>query len=403
MSDSKYVIRRSSIPGGLWKDRKPRLKTLDVELTERCNNNCIHCNINLPRGDPDARSREMVTETLSKILTEAADLGCLKVRFTGGEPLIRPDFAELYHYARKLGLRVLIFTNATLITPELADLWGEIPPLERIEVTIYGMSARSCDAVTGIKGSYRAMMHGINLLLERNVPFAPKWVSLPQNAAEEDDYSAWAASIPGMNDTPLKTVVLDLRGRRDSEVKNSLINKLRWSPEEVIRRYNLDDGDAVSEAYAFCQRFAGARGDRLFTCGAGEGTGCVDAYGNFQLCMLLRHPETVYDLSKGSLEDALMNFFPEVRRKTATDPDYMRHCARCLLKGLCDQCPAKSWMEHGTLDTPVEYLCRIAHIYAERIGLLAEGEKGWEVENQRERLKVKPILTHRRGIITKRK
>ncbi len=393
MSDSRYVIRRSSIPGGLWKDRKPRLKTLDIELTERCNNNCIHCNINLPRDDPDAFSREMVTETVKKILTEAADLGCLKVRFTGGEPLLRPDFAELYHYARKLGLRVLIFTNATLITPELADLWAEIPPLERIEVTIYGMSARSCDAVTGIKGSYRAMMHGINLLLERSVPFAPKWVSLPQNAAEEDDYSAWAASIPGMNDTPLKTVVFDLRGRRDSEAKNSLINKLRWSPEEVVRRYNLDDGDAVSKAYAFCQRFAGARGDRLFTCGAGEGTGCVDAYGNFQLCMLLRHPETVYDLNKGSLEDALMNFFPEVRRKTATDPDYLRRCARCLLKGLCDQCPAKSWMEHGTLDTPVEYLCRIAHIYAERIGLLAKGEKGWEVENQRERLKVTPILT----------
>jgi hypothetical protein len=68
------------------------------------------------------------------------------------------------------------------------------------------------------------------------------------------------------------------------------------------------------------------------------------------------------------------------------NPDYLARCARCFLKGLCEQCPAKSWMEHGTMDTPVEYICRVAHARAMDLGLLTEGEKAWEVVDRREKV-----------------
>ena len=106
-----------------------RLGYLDIELTERCNNNCIHCCINLPANDRAAKAREMTTEQVKSILTEVVALGCLEVRFTGGEPLLRPDFEEIYLFARRLGLKVLIFTNSCLITPRLANLLAHIPPL----------------------------------------------------------------------------------------------------------------------------------------------------------------------------------------------------------------------------------------------------------------------------------
>ena len=89
-----------------------RLEHLDIELTERCNNDCIHCCINLPAGDAEARAREMTTDQVRDILRQAADLGCMQVRFTGGEPLVRPDFEDLYLSARRLGMKVLLFTNA---------------------------------------------------------------------------------------------------------------------------------------------------------------------------------------------------------------------------------------------------------------------------------------------------
>lgn len=83
-----------------------RLGALDIELTERCDNDCIHCCINLPAGDAEAPARELTTEQWKDVLQQAADLGCLQVRFTGGEPLLRSDFEELYLFARRLGLKV---------------------------------------------------------------------------------------------------------------------------------------------------------------------------------------------------------------------------------------------------------------------------------------------------------
>jgi radical SAM protein with 4Fe4S-binding SPASM domain len=128
-------------------------------------------------------------------------------------------------------------------------------------------------------------------------------------------------------------------------------------------------------------------GDRLFPCGAGLQRGCVDAYGGLQPCTLLRHQNAVYDLKNGSLRDAFENFFPKMRQRKATNPAYIDRCAKCFLKGLCEQCPGKSWIEHGALDTPVEYLCEIAHGRARLLGLIGEGEKGWEVKNWMERIK----------------
>ena len=163
---------------------KPRLSRLDIELTERCNNDCIHCCINLPASDRHARSREMTTARVCDVIGEAAELGCLQVRLTGGEPLLRPDFEEIYLFARKLGLKVLIFTNARLISRHLADLLRDVPPLADIEVTVYGMHARSYDAVTRVPGSFAQFRRGVRRLLERRIRLVVKGALLPPNRGE---------------------------------------------------------------------------------------------------------------------------------------------------------------------------------------------------------------------------
>src|SRR5271157_3938356 len=115
-----YVARIKAAQHPLWQNRSPLLSSLDLELTERCNNDCIHCCINLPEDDVRARSRELSTSGIIAILKEAAALGALSVCFTGGEPLLRDDFTDLYLSARRLGLKVMLLTNARLITPDLA-------------------------------------------------------------------------------------------------------------------------------------------------------------------------------------------------------------------------------------------------------------------------------------------
>ena len=225
-----------------------RLAQLDIELTERCDNDCIHCCINLPAGDAAARAREMTTEQVEDILRQAADLGCLSVRFTGGEPLLRPDFEDLYGGARRLGLAVLLFTNARRITPELADLLARMPPRELVEVTVYGMHQESYEAVSRVPGSYAQFRRGVDLLLEREVPFVVKGALLPPNRAEIDVFEAWARTIPWMTKSPDYAMFLGLRDRRNDPAKNRLIASLRVSPQDYKRVYQSGLLDGVEDA-----------------------------------------------------------------------------------------------------------------------------------------------------------
>lgn len=386
MVKGSYVVTQDINKAAFWKEGTQHLLSrLDIELTERCNNNCLHCCINLPEKDLVSKRRELSTESLKNILKEAVSLGCLTVRFTGGEPFLREDFEELYLFTRKLGLKVLLFTNATLINEHYAELFRRIPPKERIEVTVYGMRQCSYEAVTRVKGSFAHAWQGINLLLANKVPFIVKGAFLKYNQNEVFEFERWASTIPWMDKPPSYSIFFDLRCRRD-EAKNSLIRSVRIDPEEGLKFLTRRKDKYIKEMKAFCAKFIRPPGDNLFSCGSGKGGGCVDAYGYFQPCMMLRHPDTIYDLRSGSLKEALTRAFPAVRRIKAVNKDYLKRCANCFLKGLCEQCPAKSWMEYGTLDTPVDYLCQVAHLQARFLGLLKEGELSWEVKNWRERI-----------------
>ncbi len=384
--ESKYVRTVSSNKAELWRKLRTKLSHLDMELTERCNNDCVHCLINRPEHDAEALAAELTTAEIKDILKQAAALGCFKVRFTGGEPLLRPDFAEIYLYAKRLGLKVLLFTNATLIDNELIQLLKKYPPGEKVEVTVYGMTKESYESVSRAPGSFDAAFRGTDLLLKNNIPFVVKSAFLPQNQQDVETFESWAKTIPWMDKPPRYAMFLDLRSRHDSESRNARIQKLRVSPQEGLKLLTRDAESYKQGMRDFCEKFTRPPGDKLFACGAGHKSGTVDAYGRFQMCMLLRHPDFAYDLRSGTLEDALDNVFPKFLQTRALNNDYLQKCAKCFLKGVCEQCPAKSWSEHGTLDTPVSYLCEVTHAQARYLGLLEEGEFSWQVENWQERL-----------------
>lgn len=407
MTTSTYVVKRKIGQVPLWRKARPRLERLDIELTERCNNDCVHCCINRPVGDVSARAREMTTEQIKDLLHQAAELGCLQVRFTGGEALLRTDFQELYICARRLGIKVSLFTNARLITSPLADLFSRIPTLAPIEITVYGMHEESYEAVTRSRGSFAQFRQGVNHLLERKIPFIVKSVLLPHNKHEIDEFESWARTIPWMTKSPSYPMFLDLRSRRDDAGKDALIKSLRLPPEEVVAILTRDADRYRRTITAFAQKFMGPPGTVLFECGAGHAI-CIDAYGIVQPCLGNRAPGLTVDLmsrasTKEGEESASISSVPGGRGGAVNlsdalaqisrlcdvrveDPEYLRRCAKCFLHGLCEQCPAKSWTEHGNLSTPVEHLCEIAHAHARYLGWLGKEENGWEVMDWRERV-----------------
>ena len=367
-----------------WAAQHPIPEAIDLELTERCNNNCVHCYINVPARDADAIARERSTAEVIDTLQQAAGLGAISVRLTGGEPLLREDFAEIYQAAHHLGLRVQLFTNACLMTPEIAALLAELPSGNLVEVTCYGITEDSYEAVTRTPGSFSAFLGGIELLRSQGVPFGIKTVVLPPNRDEIADLDEWVEQRGAVR-LPATVTFLDLRGRRDSDDLNRMIARMRFAPEDVVRLQSEIFAEHEEKTRQFCARFMGPLGDKLFRCGAGKRV-CVDAYGRVQACMLLREPDTTYDLREGTLREAITEFLPALQDMRARSEIYLERCARCFLGGLCEQCPARSWSEHGNLETPVEYHCEVAHAQARRIGLLADDERGWEIEDWQERI-----------------
>jgi len=163
----------------LW-DRmkeKRRVFSFTLEITARCNNNCRHCYINLPAGDQKAKSQELTIDEISRIADEAIELGAVWVLVTGGEPLLRNDFSDIYLLLKRKGLLVTVFTNATLIRQEHIDLFLKYPP-RNIEVTVYGATKETYEKITGIPGSFSAYTRGLSLLVDSGVKVRLKAMAL---------------------------------------------------------------------------------------------------------------------------------------------------------------------------------------------------------------------------------
>lgn len=380
---SSHVLFLHSKPRILWKYKGPQLPEITIELTERCNNNCLHCCINQCETDVSSLAREMSLELCMDLLKQAADMGALTVRLTGGEPLLHKNFVDIYLYARRLGMKVLVFTNARLITPELADLFARVPPIEKIEITSYGMNRGSYEYHTQKRGSFSEYQNGIKLLIKKNVPFFVKGTLLPKSRSEMAEFLDWSSRLPWKDPSPSFIMFLELRHRRDSLAKNIKISGMRISPKEGVKILAMNPDLYRREMANFFKNFWERPTTHVFRC---REKACIDAYGKIQYCLALRHPDTVLDARQYSLKYAVKKFWPELIRTRSSNEIFLIRCANCFLRALCQQCPAKSWNEFGGLDQPVEYWCQIAHEEARFLGLIASKENAWEVKNWRDRI-----------------
>jgi radical SAM protein with 4Fe4S-binding SPASM domain len=331
-----------------------------LETTYRCNLACVHCYVNQPAGSREERERELPTERLLALVDEIADEGCLELLFTGGEVLVRPDFELVYRHALARGLLVTVFTNGTLVTERLADLFAEARPL-CVEISLYGASRETYERVTQVPGSFEKCRDGIRRLVERGVPLKLKTMALAWNAHELGAMAEYAASL-GLEfryDAHLNARV-DCGADRNHELQI-----------DGARAAALDRADPLrlEELRRFCLSHVVPQrpedDPRVYSCGAGDISFTVDPYGRLQMCQLSR--KSAWDLRAGSFADGWNRYFPAVRARpwqTAAP------CRACSLKPMCGSCPGAAELEHGDPEGMVRHFCEIAH--AE--GFLAMGD-----------------------------
>jgi hypothetical protein len=256
---------------------------------------------------PERIRQELPTADILRILHEIQAAGCLEVTFTGGEPLCRPDFMEIYETAHRFGFLITVFSNGTLITREIADQWARMPPV-RVEISLHAIS----DAVCAKLQLRPLNVEAVRLLMERQIPVTLKTVGTTLN---RDEILA------------IKRYVDDFGPGVSFQFGEHLLDDLTGSGAPL--RFQLSDKDLAAierqdpQLWAERERDGHATYPDDFPCQGGRYKFHIDAYGQLQLCSNNRRAS--YDLRRGSFLEGFykaLPSFPCPRKKSlaAADP-----------------------------------------------------------------------------------
>ena len=337
-------------------ERVPLEATL--ELTRRCPLACQHCYNNLPVGDIAARNQELSKEEYFAILDELSEMGVIWLLFTGGEIFARKDFLEIYSYANRKGFLITLFTNGTLINERVADFLREFPPFG-IEITLYGQTRETYEKLTQLPGSYDRCLRGIHLLLERGLPLKLKTVATRVNWHEIAGMKAFVEHELGVE------FKFDSMINPRIDCSSAPLN-VRLSPEEAVA-LELQWPKVVAEhKKSLLQERASSPApmNTVYVCGGGVRAFALDPYGRMSICVL-SHQDT-YDIRKGSVREGWEQFLLKVRQRKRQQ---ISKCVSCRLHSVCSMCPANGELENGNPESPVDFLCEVAHLRATALGL----------------------------------
>jgi radical SAM protein with 4Fe4S-binding SPASM domain len=309
--------------------------------------------------DQAARARELSKEEHFHLLDQLADLGCFWLLYTGGEIFARKDFLEIYTYAKKKGFLITLFTNGTLIDEKVADYLAQWPPFA-VEITLYGRTKRTYEALTSVPGSYQRCLQAIALLVERRLPLKLKTVSTVINRHE-----VWAMKRFAEEELHAEFKFDSLISPRVDCSPGPLA--VRLSPEEIVA-LDLSMPKVAAEYRALAERDRRqppplAADDKVYFCGGGVNSFAIDPYGNMSICVLAQ--QETFDTRQDGVKRAWEQSLLRLRTKKRKQPT---KCVNCRLQSLCGMCPAVGQLENGDAESPVAFFCEVAHLRAIALG-----------------------------------
>jgi radical SAM protein with 4Fe4S-binding SPASM domain len=321
----------------------------------------VHCYLDPSNSTRQRIQKELNTEEVTGILDEITEAGCLYLLLTGGEPLVRKDFTEIYRHAKSKGVIVTLFTNGTLITDKILDLFDDLPP-KTIEISLYGATAKTYEKITGVSGSYERCISGIEMLLERGLNLRLKTILMRTNRHEFDEMERMAKDygLPFRFDAALFP-------RFNGDL---LPLELRVSPDDAIDK-EFSDEKRRDEWQKFYDRFRELPpSDDMYQCGAGLTYFHIDAYGNLQPCLMsIEHQVSLREVR---FLDGWNGKTPKVREKKLR----VGHvCIDCSKRMLCGYCPPFFQLETNSDQAISDYMCSMGQLRYERLQSISDRRK----------------------------
>ncbi len=330
----------------------PPLRLLAWETTRRCNLDCRHCRAAATQGPYPG---ELSTDEGKKLLSDVATLGQVVIILTGGEPLLREDIFELTEYGHKLGHRMVMAVNGTLLTPAIARRLKEVG-IQRLSISLDGASAASHDGLRAVAGAFAGALAGIEACKAAGLPFQVNTTVTRDNLKE----------LPAIHDLAIKLgaaahhVFVLVPTGRGAEIADQLVTPAEY--EETLRWLLARQKEGVihlkptcaPQFYRLWREDAHARGEKITPqthgmeamtkgCLGGQGFAFVSYRGEVQACGYL-------DLVAGNIREQP---FPEIwansglfRQLRAVD-DYHGKCHACQYRKVCGGCRARAWAMTG--------------------------------------------------------
>lgn len=334
------------------------------ELTVRCN---LHCKMCLFRHDDsenaEIKQKELTSKQWISLAEQIAAAGTMHLLVTGGEPMLRSDFCEIWSGIYQYGFITELYTNATLITPQIMKTLRKYPP-NIIGITIYGASSETYEKICGNGDAFYRMLEGIHMLQSLPSEIKYRTTIIKDNvddffAIEELIHKEFNAKAR-ITHTRLVTKAVrggcaDVASCRLSAKDSFLLTEksiFHW-----LRPYQKDLKQEPHLTYRYRQQ---PKPDRLtlFGCNAGMSSYTITWDGKLQGCQILGA------FSANAMELGFKRAwekFPYLVKLPPLSPI----CKKCELKELCECCCAFRYAETGSLQGVPQYICENTKIVNE--------------------------------------
>ena len=329
----------------------------NFELTARCNFRCPMCYVHLTEGQVAERGSELTAAQWLGIAEAAKNKGMIFALLTGGEPLVRKDFFEIYDGMREMGILVSINTNGSLLTGETLERFLEAPP-NRFNISLYGGSNETYRRMCGAP-AYDTVRENIRRLREAGVDVSLNLSITPFNKEDLEkiytDAQLLDVNVRGSSYMYPPVRVNDEEygcGNRLSAEESAKYavqwDKLRFTEAEFSQRAeNMGKLAGIPQDGCPMEEGEGVR------CRAGRSSFWITWQGDMMPCGMMTGP-VVHPLETGF--DAA---WESLRAQTA-EIRTPGKCSNCDYREVCGVCPAVCYTETGSFAQVPEYVCRRA-------------------------------------------
>ena len=341
------------------------------ELTIRCNLRCKMCLFRHEESEnKDLVRKELTAEQWISLGKQVAEAGTLHLLITGGEPMMRPDFCQIWEGLYQQGFFLQLYTNATMVTPKIMNTLKKYPP-HQIGVTIYGASEEVYRKVCGYNGAFQKMLEGVKKLQELPSIMDYRTTIIRDNYEDLDNMEKLISEIFHDSQTLTQTqmVMKAVRGGcADVEAcrltpKQNVDLFFRRSMNKVEEIVGKDQFDRKCVEFKIDPKKK-ARKEKwtLFGCNAGMRAYTITYDGKLLGCQILG--EFSEEVMKHGFQKAWDHYpFLIGKRKER------KKCQECKDSLLCWSCPASRYAETGTCDDVDDYICSTTREYAKYVNV----------------------------------